>query len=325
MTPIETLLAKLPGVKKAGNGWSARCPAHEDRRASLSIAQGDAGTALVKCHAGCDTSAILTAIGLKLADLFPAKAGPSPSRNGKPRPSGKAFPTAKDAVAELERQHGKRSALWTYHDAQGEPVGVVVRWDKLSGKDIRPAARYADGWRIGAMPDPRLLYRLPELATAERVVVTEGEKAADAARSLGFTATTSAGGSQAAAKTDWRPLAAKEVLILPDNDPAGRKYAEVVADILSKLTPPPVVRVVELPGLAGGGDIVDGIDAHGEAAEPDGMRAEIDALAAAVDPFGYRPAGPADGGPWPDPIPLSSEFDPPPFPVDVLSPWMREY
>src|SRR5262245_28228348 len=249
MTPIETLLAKLPGVKKAGNGWSARCPAHEDRRASLSIAQGDAGTALVKCHAGCDTSAILTAIGLKLADLFPAKAGPSPSRNGKPRPSGKSFPTAKDAVAELERQHGKRSALWTYHNAQGEPVGVVVRWDKPSGKDIRPVTRHADGWRISAIPDPRPLYGLLELAAAKRVIVGEGEKAADAARALGLVATTSAGGSQAATKTDWRPLAGKEVWILPDNDPPGRKYADIAAIILANLTPAPVVRFVELPDL----------------------------------------------------------------------------
>jgi hypothetical protein len=79
MTPIENLLGKLRDAKKAGNGWSARCPAHEDRRASLSIGKDD-GTALVKCHAGCDTSAILAAVGLKLADLFPAKAGPTPNR-----------------------------------------------------------------------------------------------------------------------------------------------------------------------------------------------------------------------------------------------------
>src|SRR5262249_15560795 len=154
--------------------------------------------------------------------------------------------------------------LWTYHDAQGEPVGVVVRWDGPTGKDIRPVARHADGWRICAMPDPRPLYHLPDLAAACRVVVCEGEKAADAARSLGFVVTTSAGGSQAAAKTDWRPVAGKEIWILPDNDQPGRKYAETVAGILPKLTPAPAVRVVELPDLADGGDIVDWIDAHGD-------------------------------------------------------------
>jgi hypothetical protein len=285
MTPIENLLAKLPDTKKAGNGWSASCPAHDDRRASLSIAQGDDGTALVKCHAGCDTSAILAAVGMKLADLFPPKAGATPTYNGKPASGGRTFATAKDAVAELERRNGKRSALWTYHDAQGDPVGVVVRWDGPAGKDIRPVARHANGWRIGAMPDPRPLYGLPDLAAARCVVVCEGEKAADAARGLGFVATTSAGGSQAAAKTDWRPLASKKVWIMPDNDAPGRKYADTVAGILAKLTPAPTVRVVELPELPEGGDIVDWIEAHGDAAEPATMRAEIEALANAVEPW----------------------------------------
>jgi hypothetical protein len=303
MTPLETLLARLQGAKKTGNGWSARCPAHGDRRASLSIAQGKDGTALVKCHAGCDTSAILAAVGLKLADLFPPKLGATPTRNGKPLPGGQTFATVDDAVAELERRHGKWSALWTYHDTEGEPVGVVVRWDGPNGKDIRPVARHADGWRIGAMPDPRPLYRLPDLAAAQRVVVCEGEKAADAARSLGFVATTSAGGSQAASKTDWRPLAGKEVWMMPDNDAPGRKYGDTVAGILAKLTPAPVVRIVELPDLPDGGDIVDWIDAHGEAAEPDAMRAEIETLGQAVEP--WRPSNGDD---------LAYR----PFPVDAL-------
>src|SRR5262249_48959245 len=114
---------------------------------------------------------------------------------------------------------------------------------------------------IGAMPEPRPLYRQPDLAAAERVVVCEGEKAADAARSVGFVATTSAGGAQAAGKTDWRPLAGKEVVILPDNHVPGHKYADDVAGILAKLTPAPVVRILDLaehaPELPDGGDIAD--------------------------------------------------------------------
>src|SRR5262249_43697082 len=144
------------------------------------------------------------------------------------------------------------------------------------------------------------LYGLAELTAARSVVVTEGEKAADAARSLGFTATTSAGGSQAANKTDWRPLAGKEVWILPDNDPPGRKYAGTVAAILANLTPAPVVRVVELPDLAAAGDIVDWIDGRGQAAEPDEMRREIEALAQAVEP--WRPEDADDLGFRPFPV-----------------------
>ena len=285
MTPVELLLSKLPGAKKSGAGWSARCPAHDDQQASLSVSAGDDGTALLKCHAGCDTSAVLAAIGLTLADLFPAKASPTLARNAKPKASGPIYATAKDAVAALERRHGRKAAFWTYHDVDGEPVGVVVRWDKPNGKDIRPVARHADGWCLKAMLEPRPLYSLPDLATADRVLVVEGEKAADAARSIGFTATTSSGGSQAGAKTDWQPLAGKEIWILPDNDRPGRKYADVVAGILSKLTPAPKVRIVDLPDLPDRGDIVDWMDAHGESAEPDGMRAEIETLAGAVEPW----------------------------------------
>lgn len=285
MTPVEELLAKLPGAKKVGHGWSARCPAHEDRRASLSIAQSDDGTVLLKCHAGCDTAAVLAAVGLTLANLFTPRKYATPVRNGKAPPDGRTFATAKDAVADLERRLGNRSAMWTYHNAQGEPAGVVVRWDKLSGKDIRPVSRHVDGWHIGAMPDPRPLYHLPDLAASQRVLVCEGEKAADAAKSLGFTATTSAGGAQAASKTDWRPLASKEVWILPDNDSPGRKYADSVAGILVKLTPAPVIRIVELPDLPDGGDIVDWINSRGDAAEAETMRAAVESLALAVEPW----------------------------------------
>ena len=46
------LLARLDGVRKQSSGWVARCPAHEDKKASLSINEGEKGV-LLKCHAGC--------------------------------------------------------------------------------------------------------------------------------------------------------------------------------------------------------------------------------------------------------------------------------
>lgn len=72
---------------------------------------------------------------------------------------------------------------------------AVVRWDADGGKTIRPIARHADGWRIGAMPEPRPLYALPRLADGSRIYVVEGEKCADAARGIGLVATTSTGGA----------------------------------------------------------------------------------------------------------------------------------
>jgi hypothetical protein len=109
------------------------------------------------------------------------------------------------------------------------------------------------------------------------VFLPEGEKAADAARSIGLTATTSAGGAKAPAKTDWTPLAGKQVVILPDNDAAGREYAAKATAILTKLAPPVVVKVLELPNLPDGGDIVDWIAAHA-GTEHKQLRQRIEAM-----------------------------------------------
>lgn len=212
MTPVEKVLEALRRTgrnpQRSGSSWSVRCPAHDDRRASLSVSTGVDGRALVHCHAACATKAVVSALGLRLRNLMPEREEPPRSGKVKRKTTEATFATAQAAVAELERQHGKRSALWTYHDAEGNPVGIVVRWDRGDGtKDIRPAFRDGERWRIGAMPDPRPLYRLPDLVGATRVLVVEGEKCADAAWALGFVATTSAGGSKAASTTDWRPLA----------------------------------------------------------------------------------------------------------------------
>jgi hypothetical protein len=254
---LDTLLGRLQGVRKSGRGFAARCPSHEDNAPSLSIRETDSGTLLVCCHAGCTVENIVRAIGLEMRDLFP------PSGNGKAKSNGQAFASANRAVAALERKHGKRSGLWTYTDLGGNPVGVVVRWDKPDEKYYRPASLYPDGWHIEHMPAPRPLYRWPDLAASPRVVVCEGEKAADAACGIDFVATTSSGGAKAAHKTDWQPLAGKEVWILPDHDAAGERYAHDVAGILAKLTPEPSVRIVALPDLPDGGDIVDWLSAGG--------------------------------------------------------------
>jgi hypothetical protein len=64
------LLARLEGVIAAGPGrWYARCPAHDDRAPSLSVAdRGD--RVLIHCFAGCDASDVLAAVGLGWRDLY---------------------------------------------------------------------------------------------------------------------------------------------------------------------------------------------------------------------------------------------------------------
>lgn len=55
-------LAKALGGQKAGNGWMASCPAHADRKPSLSIRDSDDGKVLVHCHAGCSQEHVLKAL-----------------------------------------------------------------------------------------------------------------------------------------------------------------------------------------------------------------------------------------------------------------------
>ena len=286
---VNKVLAKLPDARRSGSNWQARCPAHDDRNPSLSIAEGDDGRALVKCHAGCTTENIAGVLGLRMSDLMPvsvAKSGGARSAGNSANDSANVFPNAEAAIEALERKLGTHSAKWTYHDAEGKPVGIVVRWDKPDGKDIRPVSRSPekDGWIIGGMPEPRPLYRLPKVIAADgKVYVCEGEKAAEAARALGLVATTSPHGSKSARKADWSPLAGKQVVILPDRDEAGEHYADDVIAMLAQLTPRPTVRVVRLPGLPAHGDMADFVEHHGGNVET--MKKETEALTEQGEPI----------------------------------------
>jgi hypothetical protein len=68
--PLDMLLTRLGGVKKCGERYMAKCPAHKDNSPSLSLSRGNDGRALVHCHAGCELSDVLGAVGLELRDLF---------------------------------------------------------------------------------------------------------------------------------------------------------------------------------------------------------------------------------------------------------------
>lgn len=69
---LEAVIARLDGVRRTSRGCSAKCPAHSDRTASLSVADGEHGVVLT-CYAGCAPLDVLTAIGLSFSDLYPPR------------------------------------------------------------------------------------------------------------------------------------------------------------------------------------------------------------------------------------------------------------
>ena len=232
MNPIEKVKSQLRnhGIEPKATGtnqWESRCPAHEDRKPSLSISRGDDGRALLWCHRGCETSEILKALSLTEQDLFSNNGASSISKWDRSPQTKRSFPTWEEAAAVY--QEGSPDYDWTYTNEIGKPVGKVLRWDNDGTKTVRPLSNEGDQWFLKQMPALRPLFNLPKLRDAHTIYVCEGEKATDACERLGFTpATTCAGGSKATGKTDWSPLASKNVVIFPDNDQAGEKYAQDV-------------------------------------------------------------------------------------------------
>ena len=165
------------------------------------------------------------------------------ARCGEPDARPSLPPAGAEAAADAAaRLFGRPpNATWPYGDEQGAAQFHVCRWNKPNGeKDIRPLSWCAgNGWRFAHWPDARPVYSLDRIAAQPEasIVVCEGEKAADAAARVfpKSIATTSSGGAQAAHKSDWAPLAGRRVLIWPDNDEAGGKYALEVAAILAAL------------------------------------------------------------------------------------------
>ena len=65
---LEALLDRLERVRRNGKGYVARCPVHEDRDPSLSIALGDRWI-VYHCFAGCDRNEIRRKLKIEWADL----------------------------------------------------------------------------------------------------------------------------------------------------------------------------------------------------------------------------------------------------------------
>lgn len=223
----QEFLARLEKVKPNAKGWMARCPAHDDGTASLSVARGSDGRVLLNCHAGCKAEDVAGALSLKLSDLF---------------------------VDEPKRS--EPDATYDYHDERGRMLFQVVR---KPGKKFVQRRPVGTEWEYKLGDTRRVLYRLPQLIASaedeETVFACEGEKDVATLVRHGLVATCNAGGAG-----KWRPeysesLRGRTVVVLPDNDDPGRAHAELVAKSLQGIAAS--VRVVELPGLPEKGDVTD--------------------------------------------------------------------
>ena len=70
-SPLDLLKSKLTKVIKSGKGWTAKCPAHDDGKNSLSLSEGKDGRALIHCFTGCPPENVVKAVGLEMTDLYP--------------------------------------------------------------------------------------------------------------------------------------------------------------------------------------------------------------------------------------------------------------
>ena len=147
-------------------------------------------------------------------------------------------------------------AAYDYNDDAGELLYQVIRYEPKDFRQRRPDGN--GGW-IWNLDKRRVLYRWPELVKYPdaTVFLCEGEKDADRVASLGHCATTVASGKW----TDEciQALAGRDVIILEDNDDAGREKSIAAAQLLHGKAK--AIRVVALPDLPEGEDVSDWLDA----------------------------------------------------------------
>ena len=248
-----------------GKQFDCRCPAHEDRSPSLSVGIGDDGRVLLRCQAGCSTDAVVAALGLELAQLFPAQNG-----NG----------------------DGRRVvATYVYTDAAGEALFRVHRKAVKGFRQDRPDGK--GGWEPGsAPPADRVLFRLPQVLAAikegQPIWLVEGEKDVLTLERAGVTATTCPMGAGKWRDQYTESLHDAHVIVVADADDPGIEHARHVAKDLAgvaksvelKRCPGPHKDVHDL--LTAGGKLDDLLPLAGEDERAEGARGGAPASAAAA-------------------------------------------
>lgn len=154
-------------------------------------------------------------------------------------------------------QLGLPVQVWIRKDPHGRVIGGQARWMENGDKQDRQfrwgAVNGKQGWLLKAGPKPWPLFGLHELhdRPTAPVLIVEGPKTREAAAQIfpGWVVV-SACGASAATSFDWRPLRHRKVLIWPDADVPGLKYAHTVCGILGILADSNVIHV-PLQGMQG--------------------------------------------------------------------------
>lgn len=277
----------LPEGKRQGAEWTARNPTRADQHPGSfkvnldkglwrDFATDDSGGDLISLYAYLNGLNQGKA-ALALAERIGMNGAAQPAQCQKPGNEWTAItPIPADAptAPAAHPQHGKPAGQWTYRNASGQPLFHIYRFDPAGErKQFIPltwceSATGGQAWRWQAVATPRPLYGLDRLADRPdaSVMVCEGEKAADAASHLfpDWIAVTSPGGAQAPQQSDWKPVAGRRVVIWPDYDEPGRKYAAVVAK-LAKAAGAADVRILAPAVLSS--TLPDGWDAADALAE----------------------------------------------------------
>lgn len=215
---------------------------------------------------------------------------------------------------------------WPYTDETGEELFEVCRLEDGTTKDGEPNKTYRQrhkeaGEYIDSVKCIRQVpYRLPELIDAvsqgKLIFIAEGEKCVDAVIAIGGVATCNAMGAGKWPDGIVPFFRGADIVILPDNDEAGRKHRNLVATKLYGVAKR--VRILELPGLPDKGDIADWIAAGGT----------LEKLLVLVENNSAAAQGKKDSG-WPEPKPLPegllpvAELDPD-FIPESIAPWVMD-
>ena len=231
-TPEQIAMA-LGNCQPIAGGFKCRCPGHDDKKASLQInLTSPDGRPTIFCHScGQGSEGRIYRLIEETTGLhFAGREKPSTrtkKRNRLLLPAPIPFPPGM-----ILKGFGPPDTTWEYRDAKGGLCMVVGRWETKSGKEMRPATCVETNgqprwtWALNGY-DQRTLYgaELFKDNPDSAVLVVEGEKTADAARTLfpDYVVVTYQGGNKAWKKADWTPLRGKDVVLWPDNDPPGRE------------------------------------------------------------------------------------------------------